>query len=110
MSLEALDFRSYPAQRVETHPRASPGPGSYFYNDNSDVQREMGAYMKKWIDSQSHDDKRIILERLTKDAVRQHKNRRKGHEADQEGHGAHGRASRRFLACFASSFAPANLR
>ncbi|BGP31871.1 hypothetical protein JCM10296v2_003649 [Rhodotorula toruloides] len=62
----------------------------YFYNDNSDVQREMGAYMKKWIDSQSHDDKRIILERLTKDAVRQHKNKRKGHESDQEGHGAHG--------------------
>ncbi|GJN89194.1 hypothetical protein Rhopal_002172-T1 [Rhodotorula paludigena] len=62
----------------------------FFYDDSSPIQREMGAYLKSWIDGQSHADKQFILNGLTKDAVRNHKNRRKGHEADQEGHGAHG--------------------
>ncbi|BGP16034.1 hypothetical protein JCM10213v2_004028 [Rhodosporidiobolus nylandii] len=62
----------------------------YFYDDSSEIQRQMGAYLKSWIDGQSAQDKRIILERLTKDAVRNHKNKRVGHESDQEGHGAHG--------------------
>ncbi|GAA5857550.1 hypothetical protein JCM8547_009336 [Rhodosporidiobolus lusitaniae] len=62
----------------------------YFYDDNSTIQRQMGAYIKSWIDGQSAEDKRFILAGLTKDAVRNHKNKRKGHESDQEGHGAHG--------------------
>ncbi|GAA5823128.1 hypothetical protein JCM3770_005260 [Rhodotorula araucariae] len=62
----------------------------YFYDDSSEIQRLMGECLKRWIDSQSAEDKRFILAGLTKDAVRNHKNRRKGHEADQDGHGAHG--------------------
>lgn len=41
----------------------------------------MGETLKKWIDGQSAEDKRFILAGLTKDAVKSHKNRRKGHEA-----------------------------
>ncbi|GAA6002538.1 hypothetical protein JCM10207_001169 [Rhodosporidiobolus poonsookiae] len=62
----------------------------FFYDDNSQIQREMGAHLKKWIDDMPASDKRTILDRLTKDAVRNHKNKRIGHESDQEGHGAHG--------------------
>ncbi|KPV75411.1 uncharacterized protein RHOBADRAFT_36269 [Rhodotorula graminis WP1] len=62
----------------------------YFYDDSQEIQRLMGETLKKWIDGQSAEDKRFILAGLTKDAVKSHKNRRKGHEADQEGHGAHG--------------------
>jgi hypothetical protein len=51
----------------------------------------MGAYMKSWIEGQSPSDKQFILNGLSKDSVRNHKNKRKGHESDQEGHGAHGR-------------------
>ncbi|GAA6061244.1 hypothetical protein JCM10212_002703 [Sporobolomyces blumeae] len=59
----------------------------FFYDDQSSVQREMGAYLKSWIDGQTPEDKRYILNALTKDSVRNHKNRRKGHLADQIGHG-----------------------
>lgn len=62
-----------------------------FYNDNSSVQREMGAYLKSWIEGQSAEDKRYILNALTKDSVRNGKNKRKGHEKDQIGHGCGGR-------------------
>ncbi|GAA5835537.1 hypothetical protein JCM11251_002958 [Rhodosporidiobolus azoricus] len=62
----------------------------YFYDDSSIIQRQMGEYLKSWIDGQNAEDKRFILAGLTKDAVRNHKNKRKGHESDQEGHGAHG--------------------
>lgn len=45
--------------------------------------------MKSWIEGQSPSDKQFILNGLSKDSVRNHKNKRKGHESDQEGHGAH---------------------
>ncbi|ORY92909.1 heterokaryon incompatibility Het-C [Leucosporidium creatinivorum] len=61
-----------------------------FYNDNSSVQREMGAYLKSWIEGQSPEDKAYILNALTKDSVRNGKNKRKGHEKDQIGHGCGG--------------------
>ena len=48
--------------------------------------------MKSWIEGQSPSDKQFILNGLSKDSVKNHKNKRKGHESDQEGHGAHGRA------------------
>ncbi|GAA5870617.1 hypothetical protein JCM3774_001704 [Rhodotorula dairenensis] len=62
----------------------------YFVDGSSEVQNLMGAYMKTWIEGQSASDKQFILNGLTKDSVRNHKNKRKGHESDQEGHGAHG--------------------
>ncbi|KAM0787789.1 hypothetical protein ACM66B_003843 [Microbotryomycetes sp. NB124-2] len=62
----------------------------YFYNDNSSIQREMGAYLKSWIDGQNAEDKRYILQALTKDSVKNHRNLRKGHKQDQVGHGAGG--------------------
>ncbi|KAK4047692.1 hypothetical protein OIV83_005200 [Microbotryomycetes sp. JL201] len=62
----------------------------YFYNDNSLIQREMGAYLKSWIDGQNAEDKRYILQALTKDSVKNHRNLRKGHKQDQVGHGAGG--------------------
>ncbi|POY71751.1 hypothetical protein BMF94_5112 [Rhodotorula taiwanensis] len=62
----------------------------YFVDGHSEIQNQMGAYMKSWIEQQSANDKQFILKGLTKDAVRNHKNKRRGHESDQEGHGAHG--------------------
>ncbi|GAA6015071.1 hypothetical protein JCM11491_001649 [Sporobolomyces phaffii] len=62
----------------------------YFYDDSSSIQREMGAYVKSWIEGQSPDDKRYILQALTKDSVRNHKNKRKGQPEDQVGHGCGG--------------------
>ncbi|GAA5960765.1 hypothetical protein JCM3765_007326 [Sporobolomyces pararoseus] len=62
----------------------------YFYDESSSVQREMGAYMKTWIEGQSPEDKRYILQALTKDSVRNHKNKRKGQPEDQVGHGCGG--------------------
>ncbi|GAA6027320.1 hypothetical protein JCM8097_002590 [Rhodosporidiobolus ruineniae] len=59
-----------------------------YFDVSTQIQQAMGAHMKNWIET--NQDKQIILQRLTKDAVRSHKNRRKGHESDQEGHGAHG--------------------
>lgn len=50
----------------------------------------MGAYLKSWIDGQSAEDKRYILNALTKDSVRNHKNKRKGQPEDQVGHGCGG--------------------
>lgn len=63
----------------------------YFVDGSSEVQNLMGAYMKSWIEGQSPSDKQFILNGLSKDSVKNHKNKRKGHESDQEGHGAHGR-------------------
>lgn len=62
----------------------------FFYDDSSSVQREMGAYLKSWIEGQSPEDKRYILQALTKDSVRNHKNKRKGQPEDQVGHGCGG--------------------
>ncbi|GAA5907677.1 Het-C domain-containing protein [Sporobolomyces salmoneus] len=62
----------------------------YFYNDSSSIQREMGAYVKSWIEGQSPEDKRYILQALTKDSVRNHKNNRKGQPDGQVGHGCGG--------------------
>ncbi|GAA5931982.1 hypothetical protein JCM1841_006122 [Sporobolomyces salmonicolor] len=62
----------------------------FWYDDSSSIQREMGAYLKSWIDGQSPDDKAYILKCLTKDSVRSHSNHRKGHKADQVGHGCGG--------------------
>ena len=53
----------------------------YFYEDGP-IQRDMGACLKKWVDSQSHQDKAFVLAGLTKDAVRAGKNKRRGHEGD----------------------------
>lgn len=63
----------------------------YFYNDNSQIQREMGSYLKSWIDGQNPQDKAYILNALTKDSVKAGKNMRKGHKQDPEGHGCGGR-------------------
>ncbi|SDA01330.1 BZ3500_MvSof-1268-A1-R1_Chr10-1g02585 [Microbotryum saponariae] len=60
----------------------------YFYDDSSSIQREMGACLKKWIDNTP--DKNYILHALTKQSVRDGKNKRKGHEKDQIGHGCGG--------------------
>ncbi|GAA5913792.1 hypothetical protein JCM5296_002869 [Sporobolomyces johnsonii] len=65
----------------------------FWYDDSSSIQREMGAYIKSWIDGQSPDDKAYILKSLTKDSVRSHSNHRKGHKADQVGHGCGGEYS-----------------
>ncbi|KAL8278714.1 hypothetical protein RQP46_008783 [Phenoliferia psychrophenolica] len=62
----------------------------YFFNNNSPIQREMGAYLKSWIDGQSGEDKAYILNALTKQSVRANKNKRKGHAEDQVGHGCGG--------------------
>ncbi|KAK4049100.1 hypothetical protein OIO90_005570 [Microbotryomycetes sp. JL221] len=62
----------------------------YFYDDSQSIQREMGAYLKSWIDGQSSEDKRYILNALTKESVKKHMNVRKGHKQDQVGHGAGG--------------------
>lgn len=50
----------------------------------------MGALTKTWFEQQSASDKQYILKALSKDSVRQHKNKRKGHVEDQVGHGAGG--------------------
>lgn len=50
----------------------------------------LAAYLKSWIDGQSHDDKAFILNALTKQSVRANKNKRKGHAEDQVGHGCGG--------------------
>ena len=63
----------------------------FWYNDNSSIQREMGAYLKSWIEGQSSEDKRYILSSLTKESVKGHRNLRKGHKQDQVGHGAGGK-------------------
>ncbi|SCV73961.1 BQ2448_6391 [Microbotryum intermedium] len=60
----------------------------YFYDDSSSIQREMGACLKNWIDNSP--DKNYILHALTKQSVRDGKNKRKGHEKDQIGHGCGG--------------------
>ncbi|GAA5960368.1 hypothetical protein JCM21900_003530 [Sporobolomyces salmonicolor] len=62
----------------------------FWYDDSSSIQREMGAYLKSWIDGQNPGDKAYILKCLTKDSVRSHSNHRKGHKADQVGHGCGG--------------------
>ncbi|KAK4705310.1 hypothetical protein P7C70_g893, partial [Phenoliferia sp. Uapishka_3] len=62
----------------------------YFFDSSSPIQREMGEYLKSWIDSQPHEDKTYILNALTKQSVRANKNKRKGHASDQVGHGGHG--------------------
>ncbi|KAM0755942.1 Het-C-domain-containing protein [Meredithblackwellia eburnea MCA 4105] len=62
----------------------------YFFNTNSAVQRDMGAYVKSWIEGQKGDEKQYILNALTKQSVRDHKNKRRGHVEDQVGHGYHG--------------------
>lgn len=59
----------------------------------------MGAYLKGWIDGQSSSDKAYILNALTKQSVRAGKNKRKGHEQDQVGHGCGGRESSRRSPC-----------
>ena len=70
----------------------------YFYDDSSIIQREMGAFLKGWINGQSQEDKAYILNALTKDSVRNHKNRRKGHAEDQVGHGCGGQVGFSFHA------------
>lgn len=44
-----------------------------FHNPSSQIQREMMQYMRTWLDSHGH-QKETILSRLTKDAVRNHRN------------------------------------
>lgn len=51
----------------------------YFYDETSEIQTEMGVYMKGWIESQNVDDKAYILNALTKSSVRAGRNTRKGH-------------------------------
>ncbi|KAI0760246.1 heterokaryon incompatibility protein Het-C-domain-containing protein [Fomes fomentarius] len=48
-----------------------------FHNHNSQIQREMLDYMRRWADSLGH-QKQEILRRLTKQAVRNHENIRLG--------------------------------
>ncbi|CAH7670124.1 heterokaryon incompatibility protein Het-C-domain-containing protein [Phakopsora pachyrhizi] len=54
----------------------------YFVDGSSDVQREMGAYMRDWIGKMSDDDRRYVLNALSKDSVRNGKNKRRGHVDD----------------------------
>lgn len=51
-----------------------------FFGGNHPTQREMEDTVRKWIDSE---DKNYTLNALTKDAVRNHKNHRKGHATEQ---------------------------
>lgn len=59
------------------------------FQTGNPIQREMFDYMRSWIDSE---DKNYTLNALTKEAVRNHKNHRKGH-ATEDVHGSGGHAS-----------------
>ncbi|GJJ14848.1 hypothetical protein Clacol_009116 [Clathrus columnatus] len=54
-----------------------------FHDSSSQIQREMLEYMRTWLNSHGH-QKDFILSRLTKDAVRNHRNIR----ASSDNHGA----------------------
>ncbi|KAA1108627.1 hypothetical protein PGT21_019588 [Puccinia graminis f. sp. tritici] len=65
----------------------------YFVDGSSDVQREMGEYMRDWIGKMSSHDRDYVLAALTKDSVRNGRNKRRGHVNDQQqgccgGHGS----------------------
>ncbi|KAH9470909.1 hypothetical protein Pst134EA_004820 [Puccinia striiformis f. sp. tritici] len=65
----------------------------YFVDGISDVQREMGEYMRDWIGKMSSHDREYVLGALTKDSVRNGRNKRRGHVSDQPqgccgGHGS----------------------
>jgi len=65
----------------------------YFVDGSSDVQREMGEYMRDWIGKMSSQDREYVLSALTKDSVRHGRNKRRGHVDDQQqgccgGHGS----------------------
>ncbi|KAH8926115.1 Het-C-domain-containing protein [Atractiella rhizophila] len=62
----------------------------YFLNERSAVQKEMGTYMKQWIEGMSPADKEFILKGLERDSVRAGKNKRKGSKEEQVGHGQNG--------------------
>ncbi|KAI9613572.1 hypothetical protein H4Q26_010179 [Puccinia striiformis f. sp. tritici PST-130] len=55
----------------------------YFVDGISDVQREMGEYMRDWIGKMSSHDREYVLGALTKDSVRNGRNKRRGHPNSQ---------------------------
>lgn len=67
----------------------------YFVDGSSDVQREMGEYMRDWIGKMSSQDREYVLGALTKESVRNGRNKRRGH-VDNHDHtacGGHGSAT-----------------
>jgi hypothetical protein len=60
------------------------------FQNGSQLQREMFEYMRSWIGAE---DKNYTLNALTKDAVRNHKNHRKGHATEEPSHGPGGYTS-----------------
>ncbi|KAG0142536.1 hypothetical protein CROQUDRAFT_662406 [Cronartium quercuum f. sp. fusiforme G11] len=50
----------------------------YFVDGSSEVQREMGQYMRDWIGKMSDSDRSYVLNALTKESVRNGKNKRRG--------------------------------
>lgn len=94
-----------PVQTANTILEAIHHP--YFYNDRSQIQRDMGHCIKDWIDSQHGEDKRYILNALTKESVRAHKNRRKGQL--EVGHGAGGKYNSPLSPEKVTAFASANI-
>ncbi|PLW14345.1 hypothetical protein PCANC_20889 [Puccinia coronata f. sp. avenae] len=65
----------------------------YFVDGSSDIQREMGEYMRDWIGKMPSHDRDYVLNALSKDSVRRGHNKRRGHVNDQQqgccgGHGS----------------------
>nr|AIC33785.1 heterokaryon incompatibility protein C [Puccinia cf. psidii AE-2014] len=64
----------------------------YFVDGSSDVQKEMGEYMRDWIGKMPSADRDYVLNALTKDSVRRGANKRRGFaDTNQQGCcGSHG--------------------
>jgi hypothetical protein len=61
-----------------------------FFQNGNPLQREMLDHMRTWINAE---DKGYTLNALTKEAVRAHKNHRKGHATEEPSHGPGGYTS-----------------
>ncbi|EGF98696.1 uncharacterized protein MELLADRAFT_76041 [Melampsora larici-populina 98AG31] len=57
----------------------------YFVDGSSDVQREMGQYMRDWIGKMSDHDRGYVLNALTKESVRNGKNKRRAKSSADDG-------------------------
>ena len=64
-----------PQHTIDSHRSSSFHPD--FYNHNSQIQREMLDYMRRWVSELGH-QQHEVLRRLTKQAVRNHENTRLG--------------------------------
>lgn len=64
----------------------------YYASGRSQVQNDMAEELARWFNSMSEEDQQIVLQNLTKESVREGKNKRAGHEDDDTSGCGHGGA------------------